>query len=194
MANASTPNNASIANLRTASSWEVGSSGELGITGRLEVKSGATADIESGAQLDIGGQVTVESGATMTFASGSQLTFADGFKMNLPVVTETTGASMSAYGVSLVDAGATPKKKVFALDAPTTGAVKHIMCLAANATGEIHVSATAAGAHFGDTGSKKYEFLHFNAADEAVTLIGLSSAEWGIFSNVNSVSQTTSST
>ena len=163
------------------SSWNV--------KGALKVHSSGVLEVDGDLQMD--GQQDLESGSTLNVRSGAQVQLRDGFRLNYPVVTESTGSPIDEHGVSVLDAGATPKVKAFTMDAPTAGASKTLYCLRGNATGWVGVDG-GAGVQFGETAANRW--LQFNAAEECVQLIGLSSVKWGIVSNVGAVAQSTSNT
>jgi len=134
------------------------------------------------------GTITVSAGGTLSVAGTISLTTAGVLKHS--VVSETTAANLSESGVSVVSSTGT--KELYTIDTPAAGVTKYIYCDSASATGFVNVYTGATSITFGETTDNHY--LKFNAAEEAVSLVGISATKWGIVGNVGSVAATTSTT
>lgn len=98
------------------------------------------------------------------------------------VTAESTGTNLKAGGVSTI--ASTSGAKSYTLDAPVPGVRKTIWCTAGSTanTSKVTSSASFDGTNFAAT---------FNAAGDALELVGLSATRWGIIANLGSVSLTT---
>ena len=138
------------------------------------------------AVLASGGTLTVESGGTINVDSGGAFTIDSGGSITMPVSTRTTtnvATAIPSYGfASLVASTTTPD---YTLGAPAAGKVVYLRVESNTSSGTCTVTTTAAF----DAGGSKNKLL-LNAADDAVTLVGISSTGWAICSNVGSVATT----
>ena len=160
--------------------------GNLSSTGTVTIASGGTIAIDG--TLTSTGTLTVSAAGTLSVAGTLSLTTAGVFKHS--VVSETTAANLSESGVSVLSSTGT--KELYTIDTPAAGVTKYLYCDSASATGFVNVYTGATSITFGETTDNHY--LKFNAAEEAVVIVGLSATKWGILSNVGSVAVTTSST
>jgi hypothetical protein len=133
------------------------SAGVLGVTGGLAVST----------TLAVTGASTLTGAATLTGGYSVPLTAA-----------ASTGTAISNFGVTTITSTAAA---TYGLTAPTAGVVKHI--IQTSSSTETTTVNGGAGVTFDGTNDD----LTFNAANEAVTLVGLSTVRWGVFSNVGSV-------
>lgn len=120
--------------------------------------------------------------ATITTANVSGTTTSDKFVMGSE--TGTTTANLSSGGQSII--GSTSAgTKAYTLDAPSAGLEKFIYCNAGS-TDNLS-SVTADGATFDGTN----DVATFNAAGDALHLVGASSVLWNVIVNTGSVSLST---
>ena len=123
-------------------------------------------------------ELVVSSSGTLAIESGGEIT--------LPASqlgTSQVGTALPSVGVSTITASTTAPN--YTLGAPSAGNIHVIRCEANTSSGTATVTTTAA---FDAAGSKNR--LVFDAADEAVTLFGISSTGWMIVGNVGSVATT----
>jgi len=115
---------------------------------------------------------------TAVAAGGDVTTAISGVGGIMGVETASTAAALAAVGIANLTA---TTAKTYTLSAPFAGAVKHIIKTGASTT--ILTVNAGAGVTFDGTNDD----LTFNAANEAVTLVGLSATRWGVVSNTNGV-------
>lgn len=121
------------------------------------------------------GNIKVESGGGIDLESGGQLRVADGAYLSVPVVTETTAAALSNYGVSVVTKGTTATgANTYTIDAPVAGAMKWLSVTAANSSEHVIIQANT-NVTFDPAGSKdKLKIV----APGGVTLFGVTTSAY----------------
>ena len=133
-----------------------------------------------------GTDVVLASGGTLTVESGGTLAVDSGGSLTLPTATRSTtnvATAIPGYGFASLVASTTAPD--YTLGAPVAGNVVYLRVESNTSSGTCTVTTTAA---FDAAGSKNKLLL--NAADDAVTLVGVSSTGWAICSNVGSVATT----
>lgn len=143
---------------------------------------------QGGDQLTVasGGTVSVESGGSVTIASGGTLSVASGgaFALGGTVLgTSQVATAIKGSGFTAITASTTAPN--YTLAAPVAGAVVGIRVEANTSSGTATVTTTAA---FDQAGSKNR--LKFDAVNDAVLLMGVSTTGWAIVGNVGSVATT----
>lgn len=106
---------------------------------------------------------------------GDELVIADGGKISLPVVTDTTAANMSNFGVSSI-ANASSGLSTFILDAPVAGVVKYIACDGSFGSSAIGYLDVGSGVTVGST----QRYMSVKSAYATMALVGVTTARWGI--------------
>jgi outer membrane protein assembly factor BamB len=123
----------------------------------------------------------------MSFGKHMRPFFIGGLKER--VVTETNGATMLNHGISIITAtsAATP----FTLAAPGAGGLgvhKRIVCLNATTTNTAWVTGASGVSLYATTNnSTDSRVMVFNADNEVIDLIAVSSGRYAILSNNNAV-------
>lgn len=102
--------------------------------------------------------------------------------IRVPVTAASTAANISNNGITTLGSTAA---KAYTLSAPVAGAKKTITCTGAG-TAEKTVNA-AAGTTFNGTD----DIAKFNAAEETLDLVGLSTSRWAVRGNVGAVALST---
>ena len=108
----------------------------------------------------------------------------DRFGIQHVTTAGTTAANLPNYGVSLL-----PSTGAYIIDAPLVG-VQAILAMTALSTGDLTVATNSTTVTFASTSSSStggLNTLTFNAAGEAVTLLGASTQSWVVASNVGTV-------
>jgi hypothetical protein len=119
-----------------------------------------------------------QGGNVQVVASGGQILVEDGGTIAVPVVTETTAAALSNYGVSNVTRGTTATgANNYTMDAPVAGCVKIINCLAANTSDCVTISGNTNVSYGGGTGTPTTLKI---IREGGVMLVGVSTAAWQI--------------
>jgi len=101
-------------------------------------------------------------------------------------VSESNSATLPNYGASLITAtsAATP----FGLAAPGLGVRKTIICLNATTTNTAVVTCASGSYIYATTNvSTASDVMTFNADNEVIELMGVSTATWAVLSNNNGV-------
>lgn len=132
------------------------------------------------------GTLTVESGGTINIDSGGSLTLDSGASLTFPVTvlgTSQVATAIPSVGFAAITASTTAPN--YTLGAPAAGKVCYIRVEANTSSGTATVTTTAA---FDSAGSKNR--LAFDAVNDAVSLVGISSTGWAIVGNVGSVATT----
>jgi hypothetical protein len=127
-----------------------------------------------------------QGGTTLVVSSGGTLSVESGGSFVVPVTVlgvADVATSIPASGFATIVASTTAPN--YTLSAPVAGAVCYLRVESNTPSGTATVTTTAA---FDAAGSKNK--LKVNAADDAVTLVGVSSTGWAIVSNVGSVATT----
>lgn len=116
-----------------------------------------------------------QGGNVFVIANGGELSVEDGGKITVPVVTETTAAALSNYGVSIVTRGTTGTgANTYTMDAPVAGALKILSVTAANSSDHVLVSGNT-NVTYDPAGTKdKLKIV----APGAVVLVGQSTSAW----------------
>jgi hypothetical protein len=148
-------------------------------SGLITVESGGSFDVESGGGID------VESGADIDVESGGHIDIADGGYLAFPVVTDTTAANLSNYGISYI-ANASSALSTFILDAPVAGVEKFIICDGTfNSTAVGYIDASS-GISIGST----QRYMSIKTAYATMHLIGRATTAWQVISSVGSTIST----
>jgi len=118
---------------------------------------------------------------------GDALIVDDGGYIAVPVVSETTAANASNFGMSILKAtGGTVK--TYGLDTPEQGCVKHIQAVVAAATGFICVGASGITINYNGTAEQYLKF----AGDGGVTLVADTTASYVVVAEASTGSIATS--
>jgi hypothetical protein len=125
--------------------------------------------------------ILYSSGADSTGPVKAALGFRDAVQS-----VSTAGTTITNYGISVITAtGALTAT----LAAPVAGYHKKIVFSQASSGNKTAAVTCAAGSYFNDsTGATTDRKATFNAGDEALELVGLSTAAWFILNNRNTVS------
>jgi hypothetical protein len=151
----------------------------------LVVASSGIVTIESGGGLDI------ESGGDIDVASGGHVDIADGGYLVVPVVSDTSSAALSNFGVSVINVDSSAPT-TFTIDAPIPGVVKHVYIdNGISASGIAYISA---GVPIMSSASSTNSFLRVDTLDSRVTLVGLGTTAWLMLSKSTGVTTTTGTT
>lgn len=176
---------------------------------RLSVGSGAEIDVLSGGTMDF------ESGAELNMASGSTFNMAGTFNITGTVAatsdgvidlstggvikhyveTGSTVTALRAYGVSTITKTSTVAANVYTLNPPITGVLKHIVVLQADSTDTVRLE-LGAGVTLAAAPAATNNALVWATSGAAgfpaggCTLIGLSTALWGLVGNYGTVATT----
>lgn len=138
---------------------ERASAGVLGVTGGMSVST--TLAVTGAASF--AGLVSLAAGLALSVTTAT---------------CATTGTAIVNRGLTILTSTTT---KTYSLAAPVAGIVKAIICTASGTS--VKTVKSPAGVTVDGTNDD----LTFNAANEAVILIGCSSTRWGVISNVNAV-------
>jgi len=117
---------------------------------------------------------------------GDEQVIADGGKISLPVVTDTTAANMSNFGVSSI-ANASSGLSTFILDAPSAGTQKFIRC--DGTFGSTAIGYIDAGSGVTISSTARYMSVK-SAYATTMHLVGLSATAWMVASAVGSTAST----
>lgn len=131
-------------------------------------------------------ELVVASGGTLTVESGGTVAVESGGGVTMPVTVlgvADVATPIPSYGFAAITASTTAPN--YTIAAPAAGKVCYIRVEANTSSGTATITSTAA---FDAAGSKNR--LKVNAADDAVTLVGISSTGFAICGNVGSVATT----
>ena len=106
---------------------------------------------------------------------GDEFVVADGGKISFPVVTDTTAANMSNYGVSYI-ANASSALSTFILDAPSPGAEKFIVCDGTFGSTAIGYIDAGSGVTVGST----QRYMSIKSSYAKMHLMGVTTAKWEV--------------
>ena len=131
-----------------------------------------------------GSRMVVDSGGEHDILDGGAINIEAGGALTIPVVAGSTATTGDVN--SIITFGSTAAA-TYLLGAPAVGtSATHLFCTA-GATDALQVVDAGAGITF--DGSKRY--ATFNAAGDAITIVGLSATRWLVMSNVGTVAFTT---
>jgi len=164
-----------IKTLQGGKTQEIGSSGVLDVYGDINLKSAGEIDVESGGHIDLA------SGGYIAAASGGYVTLADGSYLSMPVVAGTTATALTNFGISTI--ASTGASKGFTSAAPAAGLVKALICTAIAGT-SAPLTVTRATTTFTIDGGT---VATFDAAKDALFLVGVSATAYWVLSNVGTV-------
>lgn len=136
-----------------------------------------------------GAEQVIGSSGVQTVKSGGSQVIEDGGFQTVPTVTETTAAAASNYGISVL--GSTLVKKLYSIDAPAAGRLKHVIFNVAQSTGWVNLSST--GAPFLGVGTAGKSHLKADG-DGGVVLAAAGTANWVVIGKTTTVTFTTSTT
>jgi len=156
---------------------------------KFVVASGGEIDVESGGSLKIAGTAVTATAAQLNRVEASAETVEN-------AVSSTAGSTsfvaISGSGITILSCTGSTATSVcgFILAAPVAGVRKTIIAgKGIDATHDARVDTHAAGTHVGYAASNRR--MSFDALDEAIELVGISTTQWGIVQNLGSVTLAT---
>jgi hypothetical protein len=146
--------------------------------------------VESGGSIDVAGHIDFESGGYVTVESGGYIDVSDGGYIKMPVVADTSSASLANFGVSTLNVDSSAPT-TFTLATPAAGVVKHIFIddgASASGLGYIYVGA---GVTIASSASSTEAYLKVDTVDSRLSLVGLSTTRWALIYKSTGVTAST---
>ena len=137
-----------------------------------------------------GAELVVASSGKITVESGGYINVYDGGYIKLPVVTESTSANASDFGVSIL--ASTGTKEKFGLDAGSKGEWKFVEVTVPQATGFVCLGSSSITINYRGTSEQYLKF----SGDAGVTLVADTTSTWFVAgeSSTGAIATSTSGT